>query len=264
MRNYLRSVGHSLWLLVPLAALVYFAYWVPVPAASAACASPCPAVVDGSIPGQSGVVTFSIANRSNAPIQILDVTWCCGTRVIDALVGLTIAAQQSVKARVGFQIPDAGVMRQTVKVYYTGCRAPLELTAVVSSSHAPPYIADKSRARVVFFDLDSPAATGSMIVSTCEPAGRPPWLGASTCPLPGVAIDPNAEITEQRVGSLTMRRYSYRVGWSSLPTVKEFFGPIHVTLRYDRDDAAGTNPIEVGEVVGTRRMLPYPLRPLPN
>lgn len=264
MRTFLRSVGRSLWLLVPLAALVYFAYWDPVPAASAACASPCLAVVDGSMPGQSGVVTFSITNRSNAPIRIVDVTWCCGIRVIDALVGLTIAPRQSVQTRVGFRIPDAGAARQTVQVYHTGCRAPLELTAVVSSTHAPPYIAEKARARVVFFDLDSPSATGSMIVSTCEPAGRPPWLGAPTCPLPGVAIDPNAEITEHCVGSLVMRRYRYRIGWSSLPTAREFFGPIHVTPRYGRDDAAGTNPIEVGEVVGTRRMPPNPLRPSPN
>jgi hypothetical protein len=214
-------------------------------------ATPSPAVVDGTQPGQFGRVTFTLTNRSDRSVKITDVKWCCGPFPLADLRSRTIDPGQSCELAVQFGVPDAGVRKEKVEVFHDGSRVPVELAAELVGKRSLPYVLEGGRHQVAFFDLNSTTATGTLRVTTCEQAEVKPWLGAPSCDLPGATVE-RIGLKEDRTGTAVLRTYEYRVGWKTLPASREFFGKLSAKTTYG-DPQIGMPPaVEIGSVAGTR------------
>lgn len=223
----------------------------PPPSDEPVVATPSPAVVDGTQPGQTGRVTFTLTNRGDRPVTVTDVKWCCGPFPLADLRSRMIDPGQSCDLTVQFGVPEAGVRKETVEVFHDGSRVPVELTAELVGQRPLPYVLKGGRQQVAFFDLHSTATVQTLRVTTCEQAEVMPWLGKPSCDLPGATVE-RVGLQEERTGTAVLRTYEYCVGWKALPTSREFFGKLRVKTTYG-DPQLGMPPaVEVGSVAGTR------------
>jgi hypothetical protein len=223
----------------------------PAPLAEPVVVSPSPAVIDGTLPGQSGQAMFTLTNRGDRPVTFIEVKSCCGAFPITDLQSRMIGPGQACDLTVQFAAPEAGVRKEKVEVFHDGSRVPVELTAELVGKRPVPYILEGGRQQVAFFDLNTTAATGTLRVTTCEQAEVMPWLGAPSCDLLGVTVE-RVSLKEERTGTAVLHTYEYRVGWNTLPVGREFFGTLSVKTTYG-DPRIGMPPtVQIGSVAGTR------------
>jgi hypothetical protein len=206
-------------------------------------ATPADATVDGSRPGQTGRVAYTLSNRSDRPVRVTRIKCCCGAMSQTDINTLLVPAGESRELVVQFSVPETGAQLERVEVEHDGSRAVLLLTATLTGRKPTPYLRDSPR-QVAFFDLLSESASQPLTVRTVEPAGSPPWLGAAACDLPGATVE-RTGFAESLAGPVVQRTYEFRVGWSAFPPGREFFGKVTCA-------AADSSRVAVGAVAGTR------------
>jgi hypothetical protein len=209
------------------------------------------AVVNGSGIqfGEPKQVNFNLMNRSDRPVTISDVRHCCGNIPLRDLRAHVLRPGESVDLPVHFDVPAAGVTTTKIEVLHDGSRVPVELRALLVGRRELPYVVEKGRRQVDFLDLTSVDAIRTLRISTCEGAGMP-WLGAAACDMPGITVE-RVDVRQQRVGSVFIRTYEYRVGWAKMPEAREFYGKITAKTAYGDPRLGMPAKVEIGTVIGT-------------
>jgi hypothetical protein len=108
---------------------------------------------------------------------------------------------------------------------------------------------------VNFFGIDSTAPSATFTVITCEPLGGRPWVKALTCDMPEVRVE-SLKVREDPSGSVVVRTYQYRVGWTKLPAASEFHGKLSLEVEDNR-----SSTIAVGSVAGTKLVFTSGTKP---
>ncbi|MGL4550476.1 MAG: DUF1573 domain-containing protein, partial [Gemmataceae bacterium] len=199
--------------------------------------------VDGSVPEEAGVATFTLKNETGRDLTIRGVERSCACVIASDVKGKVLSAGESWPLEVRITVPDRGVESQRLDVVHDGPLSPLSLT--VSGRQRVPYFVRSATSQATFFGLASPDASRLFTFTTCESARSAPWGHEVACELPDVTLR-RVRVVEHAAGAVAMRTYHYRVGWSRLPASGEFHGK--VDLRLGDPPSA---PVHIGYVIGS-------------